>query len=147
MNSENDFFEKKLKKYKKVFHSLGAVIVILLSVVIAGLNGISETTSTPDATAPAFTQSDIQYHFKNEQALQEHYQKHGIEMGFNSPEEYEQAASAVITNSKALHKLEAEDGDNVYYIEETNEFVIQSPSGIIRTYYNPRDGINYYNRQ
>ena len=37
-----------------------------------------------------------------------------------------------------------EDGDDVYYIEETNEFVIVSTDGYIRTYFYPRDGIEYF---
>ena len=46
-----------------------------------------------------------------------------------------------------IHKLEAEDGDDVYYLEETNEFVIVSTDGYIRTYFKPSKGIDYYNRQ
>jgi pyocin large subunit-like protein len=56
-------------------------------------------------------------------------------------------ASAVINSPDALHKIEAEDGDSVFYIEETNELVILSTEGYIRTYFKPEDGIDYYNRQ
>jgi pyocin large subunit-like protein len=52
-----------------------------------------------------------------------------------------------VENSEALQKTEAEDGDMVYYLEDTNEFVIVSPDGYIRTYFLPEDGIDYYNRQ
>ena len=68
-------------------------------------------------------------------------------MGFASAEEYELAAYKVIINPDALHKIEAEDGDDVYYVEETNEFVVVSQDGYIRTYFNPSAGIDYYNRQ
>ncbi len=68
-------------------------------------------------------------------------------MGFSSAEEYEEAACAVINNPDALHKLEAEDGDDVYYVEATNEFVIVSTDGYIRTYFYPDAGIDYYDRQ
>lgn len=88
-----------------------------------------------------------QYRFRNEDLLNEHYQKHGVEMGFASKEEYQAAASAVVTNENSLHKLEAEDGDDVYYLEANNEFVIVSTDGFIRTYFKPNDGIAYYNRQ
>ena len=37
--------------------------------------------------------------------------------------------------------------DNVYYLESTNEFVIVSTDGYIRTYFKPNDGIDYFNRQ
>lgn len=85
--------------------------------------------------------------FRNEYLLDQHYDKHGIEMGFNSAEEYELAAYKVIINPDALHKIESEDGDDVYYVEATNEFVVVSQDGYIRTYFNPNAGIDYYNRQ
>ncbi|MCM1300012.1 MAG: hypothetical protein NC228_10660, partial [[Eubacterium] siraeum] len=75
------------------------------------------------------------------------YQEHGIDMGFSSAEEYEKAAEAVVKNPNSLHKIEAEDGDDVYYLEATNEFVIVSTDGYIRTYFNPDRGIDYYNGQ
>ena len=89
----------------------------------------------------------IDYTFKSDDLLMQHYEKHGKEMGFESPEEYEHAACLVANNPNALHKLEAEDGDDVYYLEETNEFVIVSTAGYIRTYYQPNSGIEYFNRQ
>lgn len=68
-------------------------------------------------------------------------------MGFKSAEEYEKAAAAVPNNPAALHKTEKEDGDDVYYIESTNEFVVVSTDGYIRTYFNPDRGIDYFNKQ
>ena len=68
-------------------------------------------------------------------------------MGFSSPEDYEKAAAAVVNSPSALHKTESEDGDDIYYIEETNEFVVVSTDGFIRTYFLPDAGIKYYNRQ
>lgn len=85
--------------------------------------------------------------FRNTRLRQEHYEKHGIEMGFTSPEAYEQAAAAVVQNKDALHKLEEEDGDDVYYLESTNEFVIVSTDGYIRTYFYPSNGKDYFDRQ
>ncbi|MCR5214995.1 MAG: hypothetical protein K6E10_11320 [Eubacterium sp.] len=88
-----------------------------------------------------------EYKFRSQNKLQGHYEKHGIDMGFDSAEDYEKAASDVVNNPEALHKIEKEDGDDVYYIEDTNEFVIVSSDGYIRTYFNPNDGIDYYYRQ
>lgn len=85
------------------------------------------------------------YSFRNDNLLDKHFDKHGIEMGFSSAEEYEAAASAVVNNPKALHKLEEEDGDDVYYVEDTNEFVVVSTDGYIRTYYYADK--DYFNRQ
>lgn len=101
---------------------------------------IPEEVSEPEITVAEIT-------FRNDNLLDQHYEKHGIEMGFASAEEYELAAYKVIINPDALHKIEAEDGDDVYYVEETNEFVVVSQDGYIRTYFNPSAGIDYYNRQ
>ena len=109
---------------------------------------------TPTSSPVLITSSPIQreenikeYTFRNEKLLKSHYEKHGIEMGFSTEEEYQTAASLVVNNPKALHKKEKEDNDDVYYLEETNEFVIVSTDGYIRTYFNPNSGIEYYNRQ
>lgn len=85
--------------------------------------------------------------FRNENLLNDHYEKHGKEMGFASAKSYEAAACKVVENRQSLHKTEAEDGDDVYYLESTNELVIVSKDGYIRTYFCPSDGIDYYNRQ
>lgn len=93
-----------------------------------------------------YTDAD-QLHFRNRELLIKHYKKHGIDMGFKNESEYEKAAAEVVVNPNALHKTEKEDGDDVYYIESTNEFVIVSSDGYIRTYFYPNAGIDYYNRQ
>ena len=68
-------------------------------------------------------------------------------MGFASAADYEKAAAAVVNNPAALHKIEKEDGDDVYYVESTNEFVVVSTDGYIRTYFLPDRGIDYFNKQ
>ncbi len=85
--------------------------------------------------------------FRKKKYLDEHYEKHGVEMGFASAEDYLAAANRVLDNPNVLHKKEKEDNDDVYYVEETNEFVVVSADGYIRTYFNPNAGIDYYNRQ
>lgn len=95
----------------------------------------------------ASSETEQQYYFRNKSLLESHYEKHGIEMGFASAKEYETAAARVISHPDALYKKEAEDGDGVYYIEATNEFVILSEDGYIRTYYHPDGGMDYFNRQ
>ncbi|MCR4891617.1 MAG: hypothetical protein K5989_05505 [Lachnospiraceae bacterium] len=85
--------------------------------------------------------------FRYKDRLMDHYKKHGIEMGFDSPEAYAEAANAVVHNPDALIKLEEEDGDYVFYVEDSNEFVIVSRDGYLRTYFYPNGGMNYYLRQ
>ena len=101
-------------------------------------------TNSKQTSADSKNTSASNLTFRNENLLNSHYEKHGKDMGFSSAKEYEKAAAAVVANSSALHKKEAEDGDDVYYIESTNEFVIVSTDGYIRTYFNPDAGIAYY---
>ena len=111
---------------------------------------IEEVTAKEEKTTAAKeenTEAVADYRFRNNKLLSQHYDKHGKEMGFASKEDYEAAAAAVVVNPNALHKTEKEDGDDIYYIEETNEFVVVSTDGYIRTYFNPSGGIKYYNRQ
>lgn len=90
---------------------------------------------------------EITYCFRNKKLLNDHYEKHGKEMGFDSAESYETAANEIINNPDSLHRIEEEDGDDVYYLEETNGFVIVSIDGYIRTFFYPEDGLAYFNRQ
>lgn len=141
-------------------------IMLLLSVVIFILTGCSisisdgydigsdEPATTDEMISDAdssqetdYDSEDVDYCFRNAERLDEHYEKHGIEMGYDSAEDYESAANAVIHNPEALHKIEAEDGDDIYYVEETNDLVIVSTDGYIRTYFRPDRGIEYYNKQ
>ena len=115
----------------------------------------SEEEYTDTTTTTAVFDSDdgtyVEYHFRSKKLLNQHFEKHGSEFDgdfdYASAADYEKGASDVINNSSALHKTEAEDGDGVYYIESTNEFVILSTDGYIRTYFRPNGGIDYYNRQ
>ena len=110
----------------------------------------TETEPVTEAVTEAVTepeQSYTTYTFRSYKLLEQHYKKHGEEMGFASAEEYQAAASDVINSPDALFKLEAEDGDGVYYIEATNEFVILSKDGYIRTYFYPSGGKAYFDRQ
>ena len=150
--------DKNSKLYK-----IGVVVVLILLVAYyiytwnAGDSGeygddatttVADTNNDNSTTASAGEdEEEPKYRFYSQSLLEQHYEKHGIEMGFESSEEYEAAASKVVTNKNSLHKIEEEDGDDVYYLEETNEFVIVSTSGYIRTYFYPSDGLDYFNRQ
>lgn len=109
--------------------------------------GGEETFTSGDIVVSTETSYDYYLTFYNDKLLDQHYEKHGKEMGFASPEDYERAANEVIFNAETLHKTEKEDGDDVYYLEDTNEFVVVSTSGYIRTYFLPDDGMAYYERQ
>jgi len=119
----------------------------------------AQTTTKQDTTTPTTTTQETtwattaaqtpraDYQFRKYSMLESHYYKHGIDMGFDSPEEYLAAANAVIANPDALTKTEKEDGDTVFYVEATNEFVVLSTDGYIRTYFLPDGGKRYFDRQ
>ena len=108
---------------------------------------VTETAQEVEEAATEAAPATATYSFRNKKLLNDHYNKHGIDMGFASASEYEAAAAAVVSNPNALHKTEKEDGDDVYYVEATNEFVVVSTDGYIRTYFCPDSGIKYYNKQ
>ena len=108
---------------------------------------ISATSETVTESESKQEESKYAYTFRNEQLLNEHYEKHGIYMKYKSPEKYLKGANRVIADKDTLHAIEAEDGDDVYYLEKTNEFVVVSRDGYIRTYFCPEDGIEYFHRQ
>ena len=112
------------------------------------------TTKAQKNTKPQNTteaKAYVEYKFRNKKYLSEHFSKHGGEFtkdfGYKTAAEYEKGASDVINNPDALFKYEAEDGDGVYYLEATNEFVILSKDGYIRTYFRPSQGKEYFDRQ
>lgn len=124
---------------------------IFYAFVIAGLLiGYLLINKTMPERERIFELTDLlstEYHFRNDKLLSEHYQKHGMEMGFDDKESYEKAASDLINNPDSLHKTEAEDGDDVYFLEATGEFAVLSTDGYIRTYFIPDAGKDYYDRQ
>ena len=135
------------------------LIILAVLILVFGCNRGEEpqeqaaetTTQTTEAavqTEETTTQAaQVTYTFRYNDRLQDHYKKHGRDMGFASPEEDLAAANAVIANPDALTKTEKEDGDTVYYVEATNEFVVLSTDGYIRTYFCPDGGKKYFDRQ
>lgn len=152
-----------MKKNKKswLYYLIAILALLFGGTSVVGTATDMQTTVMQDATVVVEEQiqtesqvvqeeqyaSEITYYFRNEKLLNEHYEKHGKDMGFDSAKSYEAAASEVINNPDSLHRIEEEDGDDVYYHEETNSFVIVSLDGYIRTFFYPDDGLDYFNRQ
>ncbi len=142
-------------------YKIGVIVFIVLAIIYSvctmdedkndftGSSPNTEVSANESETGAKDDSGDTKYDllFRNDELLQQHYEKHGIDMGFKSAAEYAKAANKVLENEDTLHKVEAEDGDDVYYLEKTNEFVVVSKDGYIRTYFNPDDGIDYFNRQ
>lgn len=131
-------------------------IIAAIALMAAALNavGCSEFTAKDSSSFAISSEhhsandshgSEHHYSFKNHHALKEHFEKHGAEVGCATEEDYLSAANAVINDPSALHKVQAEDGDDAYFLESTGEFVVVSQKGYIRTYFiTNRD---YFNSQ
>ncbi len=91
---------------------------------------------------------EIKYTFRNQELYDSHYKKHGAEFGNITQEEYLEMANALIASDSPdiLTKYE-DDGDFMYFNTSTEEFLVLSSDGYIRTYFIPTDGIDYWNRQ
>lgn len=129
-----------------------AAIIILVIAALSGKqlwtgNTGSINNDTGNSQHYEESKNNSSYQFRNDKYLSQHFEKHGSEFGYTTEEEYLAGANRVISSKDSLHKTEAEDGDDVYYLEASNEFVIVSVDGYIRTYFKPSGGINYYNRQ
>lgn len=119
----------------------------------------SATTTTAQTTTPAPVESEqpdeveIQYYFRTQAQYEQHYEKHGHEFtpifGEITMEEYLMYANALIQSDdeEILTKTEKEDGDFMYFRPSTEEFLVLSTDGYIRTYFIPTAGIDYWNRQ
>ena len=108
---------------------------------------VDEVTVNDEPNVEVEQDYEVTYEFRKQQYLDEHFEKHGSEFDYETAEEYLAGANRVINDPNSLYKTEAEDGDHIYYLESTNEFVVVSTDGYIRTYFRPSAGIDYFNRQ
>ena len=117
---------------------LGLLAALALCLGIGfGTAGIPQADS-PDqggTSASIGGENQPQLAFHSASKLQDHFEKHGAEVGCSTAEEYLAAANAVIANPASLHRIQAADGDDAYFLESTGEFVVVSQAGYIRTYF------------
>lgn len=100
-------------------------------------------------TAPI---TDEKPQFASEKQLDNHYVKHVIrqkEFGNLSKEEYLRRAQELVTSQPGGDILvkKRSNGDRLFYNKRTNEFAVLTEDGIIRTFFKPRDGFDYFRRQ
>ena len=106
----------------------------------------------PKAAEEGFSETEKavqKYYFRSEKLFDSHYEKHGAEFGDITQDEYLDLANELINaeGENILHKTEKEDGDFLYYDTETNEFLVLSTDGYIRTFFKPSAGLDYWERQ
>lgn len=145
-NKDNIHKDYKSDSKKKTFRNIIAAGLVLIVLLLGKLFNI-DINWQEIRTNFGTQENNVSLEFRNETLWEDHFEKHGSEFGYKSKEEYLKGANEVINSSTSKHKIEAEDGDEIYYDEEKNEIVFVSTDGYIRTYFKPKDGINYYNRQ
>lgn len=90
-----------------------------------------------DASAPHFGKG----------RLEEHFAKHGAEMGIATKEDYLARAQALVRGGAGIDTLKQRDGDTCFFKESTGEFAVLSDKNLLRTYFRPNDGRKYFERQ
>ena len=84
------------------------------------------------------------YTFSGIDIRDELYESFGTDMGYSSAEQYEHGASSVVSDPDAIMKIKRETADRLYYVEATNELVVLSYDGFIKSYYCPEEGKEYF---
>ncbi|MFB9300428.1 polymorphic toxin-type HINT domain-containing protein, partial [Kibdelosporangium philippinense] len=81
--------------------------------------------------------------------LDEHYNKHGRDMGFYLKEDYQKAAQQFLCTCRgrpSTMKIKQNGTTKYYYDTATGEYGMTGQKGII-TYFEPDDGLAYFDRQ
>lgn len=81
--------------------------------------------------------------------LDDHFKRHGKQMGFKSRAEYNNAAVNFMNKEETSNteSFIASNGSVYKYDYETNEFGIAKSDGTMITYYKPTDKVKYWEDQ
>ncbi len=75
-----------------------------------------------------------------------HFEKHAAEFGYRTPVEYLKGARD-LTSRSGTRAFTRGNGDKLIYDSATNEFAVLRPDGILRTYFKPKEGFDYWLQQ
>jgi hypothetical protein len=75
-----------------------------------------------------------------------HFEKHAAEFGYRTPVEYLKGARD-LTAREGIETFTRTNGDKLFYDAARNEFAVLKPDGILRTYFKPKDGWDYWLEQ
>lgn len=87
--------------------------------------------------------------FADQRRLDEHFQKHGVEFGRITKQDYLRQAQLLRDSRPGGPILETvrRDGVTTRFDRDTGAFIAFNPNGVIRTFFKPNDGERYYRRQ
>ena len=75
-----------------------------------------------------------------------HFEKHAAEWGYRSPVEYLRGARD-LTSRSGVQTFTRTNGDKLFYDAARNEFAVLKPDGVLRTYFRPQNGSQYWRQQ
>lgn len=79
--------------------------------------------------------------------LLSHFEKHGAELGAKNAEEYLRGAQKLAEGGEGVASTVRANGDRLFYKEATNEFTVVNKDGTIRTYFQPKEGVDFWQDQ
>lgn len=83
----------------------------------------------------------------NPQTSGDHFERHGADVGAKDVTEYQTATLKFVNDTPGKETVIASDGVRRFYLPATNEFASAYPDGTISSYYKPRQGAKYWERQ
>ena len=75
-----------------------------------------------------------------------HFEKHAAEFGYRTPVEYLGGARDLVGRS-GVQTFTRSNGDKLFYDAARNEFAVLRPDGVLRTYFRPQNGSEYWRIQ
>jgi len=129
----------------------GVVTIALILAIGFGVSRISHDDRIRTIQADSQSGDVVWSHGRDGSAqnAEEHWEKHGNEFPeFGSAQEYEQGALAFVTHPPPGTLTKTDDrGNTLYYDPGTNTFAVKDRKGEPRTFFRPRDGRAYWDRQ
>jgi Bacterial TSP3 repeat len=75
-----------------------------------------------------------------------HFEKHAAEFGYRTPVEYLKGARDLVGRG-GIQTFTRTNGDKLFYDAARNEFAVMKPDGVLRTYFRPQNGPQYWQSQ
>jgi hypothetical protein len=75
-----------------------------------------------------------------------HFEKHAAEFGYRTPVEYLRGARDLVSR-EGVQTFTRTNGDKLFYDAARNEFAVMKPDGVLRTYFRPENGSQYWTAQ
>ena len=72
-----------------------------------------------------------------------HFEKHAAEFGYRTPVEYLRGARDLV-GREGVETFTRTNGDKLFYDAARNEFAVMKPGDILRTYFRPQNGRDYW---